>query len=120
MKRKYFIIALSVLLVALFALPAWAAYSEAQAEELKELFEQQQAVQFSILDKQVEMGLVSEEDALEMKERMAEQYERRNDLVSEGEYAPRQSRRQGGMMSGGFGGRHCFEDDVVGSKTRTY
>ena len=101
MQRKAFIAVLTIALLAIIAIPAWAAYSDAQAEALKELYEERLAVELSILDKQVEMELLTEEAADLARERLILGYENRSEAIDSREYT---SRGKGSMMQGFRGG----------------
>ncbi len=89
MRRKYLAGVLTLLLVALLAVPALAAYSDAQAQKLADLFAEKEAVQMRIIDQQVEMELITEEQANQAKERFTSFSEQREERILSGEFTPR-------------------------------
>lgn len=90
MRRKYLVGALTLTLLIVLALPALAAYSDNQAQELAGLFAEKEAIQMRILDQQVEMDLITEEEADRAKERITKISEHREERILSGEYTPRQ------------------------------
>ncbi len=108
MKRKMLILVVTIGLIALLALPAWAAYTESQAGELQELYRQKQETELSIVDKQLEMELLTEERAKALKERINEVYDARREAISEGKLSSWQMgiMKRGEADERGFGRKH--------------
>lgn len=94
MKKK---IALGILTLALMiggATTAFAQVDLSKANELKELYSQMFTVQKQIVDKQVEAGAMTKEDAKYAKEFIDQNQKYRNQAIDEGNL-------------GGYYGRHC-------------
>lgn len=97
MSRKMIILVLTLGLMALLALPAWAAYTEGQVSELQELYKQKQDIEEKIIEKKLEMEVITQEQADLLKERMNEVYEARREALAEGKFF---LFGNGGMMRG--------------------
>jgi predicted negative regulator of RcsB-dependent stress response len=100
MWRKIMILVLTLGLMALLALPAWAAYNEAQVSELQELYQQKKSIEEQIIEKKLEMEVLTAEQANRLKERMNEVYEARREALAEGNFFFKK-----GMMMRGEGER---------------
>jgi len=86
MKRLYIVI-LAVALVLGLAVPtALAALTDNQQSELEALYTEQYQLRLRILEKQVEFGLVTPADAEQMRSRMEERWERRQQKMAEGDF----------------------------------
>lgn len=103
MKKTLIIIAALVVIMAV-AVPAALAMTEPERAELTALHEQMHELRLQILDKQVEAGLVTAEDAAEIRERMEQTWATKLERMSQGDFAfgPRQG--GGFMMRGASGG----------------
>ena len=104
-KRRWIVLALALALVLGMGATAFAAttadtLSEAQKEKLYALHEEQSALQQKRIDTYLELGLITEDQAAAMKERMAERdaYIKENGILPGGF-------GNGGPGRGGFGGR---------------
>jgi hypothetical protein len=97
MSRKMVILVLTLGLMTLLALPAWAAYTEGQVSELQELYKQKQDIEEKIIEKKLEMEVITQEQADLLKGRMNEVYEARREALAEGKFF---SFGKGGMMRG--------------------
>lgn len=103
-KRRWIVLALALALVLGMGATAFAAttadtLSEAQKEKLYALHEEQSALQQKRIDTYLELGLITEDQAAAMKERMAERdaYIKENGILPGGF-------GNGGPGRGGFGG----------------
>ncbi|MDW7652316.1 MAG: DUF2680 domain-containing protein [Bacillota bacterium] len=100
--KKGLIIALVVALALAVMVPAALALTDVQKTELAELYEQQHQLRRQILEKQAEAGIITEEDAAAIGERMEQRWEYRQQRMAEGDYG------FGGGRRGGFGGGRGF------------
>ena len=124
MKAKIVILIVAAGLLALLALPAWAAYSENQVAELQDLYQQKKAIELEILEKRVEMGLLPEERAELLKERINTMYEARREAISQGKFSfGREGMFRGPDDNRGFGwkrgGCPMREDQTPGGAENT-
>jgi hypothetical protein len=87
MSRKMIIVVLTLGLIALLALPAWAAYNEAQVSELQELYKQKKNIEEQIIEKKLEMEVITAEQAALLKGRINEVYEARREAIAEGKFS---------------------------------
>lgn len=106
--KKGLLIALVVALVLTVMVPAAMALTDNQKAELETLYEQREQLCQQILDKRVEAGLVTPEDATVIRERMAERREYQKERMAEGEYGLGTGRRGGRDFGRGFGRQGGF------------
>ncbi|HHX73320.1 MAG TPA: DUF2680 domain-containing protein [Firmicutes bacterium] len=112
--KKNLIILLVVALLTVVAVPAALALTDPQKNELRELYEQMFALREQIVDKQAEAGLITEEEAANIKARMAEAHEYRRQQMDAGNYrfgagGPGRGR---GFGSGGCGRCPAYRQDA--------
>ncbi|NLN54298.1 MAG: DUF2680 domain-containing protein [Firmicutes bacterium] len=108
MMKKGLILAAVLLLVLAAAVPAAGALTEKQKDELAKLYEEEHQLRLQIVEKQREAGLLSEENAQLLKERLQEQWQCRRQRMQEGDYSFGQYRCGGrgrgqGRGCGGYG-----------------
>jgi len=103
MKKTYIVILVVALIFAL-AVPAALALTNDQKAELQKLYEEQHQLRLSILEKQVEAGLATPEQAEQYRNRLQERWEWQKQKMDEGvfNFGPG---RGGGFGRGGFRGR---------------
>ena len=87
MMKKGLILAAVLLLVLAAAVPAAGALTEKQKDELAKLYEEEHQLRLQIVEKQRGAGLLSEENAQLLKERLQEQWQCRRQRMQEGDYS---------------------------------
>jgi hypothetical protein len=87
MKRLYIIILAAALVLGLAVPTALAALTDNQKSELEALYAEQHQLRLRILEKQVEFGLVTPEDADQIRGRMEDRWARRQQKMAEGDFA---------------------------------
>lgn len=85
--KKGFLLVLVVMLVLVAAVPAAVALTDKQKDELAKLYQQEHQLHLQIVDKQAELGLLTEQEAQVMQERMNEQWQYRQQRMHEGDYS---------------------------------
>lgn len=86
MKRLYIVILAVALILGLAVPTALAALTDNQQSELEALYAEQHQLRLRILEKQVEFGLVTPADAEQIRSRMEERWERRQQKMAEGDF----------------------------------
>ncbi|NLN07771.1 MAG: DUF2680 domain-containing protein [Firmicutes bacterium] len=84
--KKSLVILLVVALLTVVAVPAALALTDSRKSELRELYEQMFGLREQIVDKQAEAGLITEEEAAQIKARLAEIHEYRRQQMDAGNY----------------------------------
>ncbi|NLZ93168.1 MAG: DUF2680 domain-containing protein [Firmicutes bacterium] len=102
MKKRLLLVVVVVLILAL-AVPSALAITDSQHSKLHELYQQEHNLHQQIIDAQSEAGIITAEDAAEMKEHLSKQWEYRQQLMQEGNYGFGHGlrRRGNGIMRGG-------------------
>lgn len=98
--KKGLVIALVAVTILILAVPAAMALTDTQKTELKKLYEQEHQLRQQIVDKQAEAGIITTEDANNIKERMAQVWEYRKERMDAGDFSFGAGRGRG---RGGFG-----------------
>ena len=116
--KKGFMLALVALIVLALAVPIAMALTDVQKTELKSLYEQEHQLRQQIIDKQVEAGLITPEDAANIKERMTKGWEFRQEQMTKGNYLFGPGRGGRGLGfgrrgSGGCGNSPKYQQDTT-------
>lgn len=92
-------------LILVVAVPAALAVSDSQKTELLTLYEQMHELRLKIIEKQVEAGLVTGDDAASIREHMQERWEWHKQRMEEGDFSmgPRDRMMRRGKFGGGCG-----------------
>ncbi|MBS3937181.1 MAG: DUF2680 domain-containing protein [Peptococcaceae bacterium] len=100
--KKWIFVALAAVVVLALAVPSALALTDKQ-QELRAMYGQMHELRLQILDKQVEAGLITADDAVAMRERMAERWESQEERFAAGDF----TMGRGFMMGNGQGGGRC-------------
>jgi len=84
--KKGFMFAIVAVIILALAVPVALALTDGQKAELRDLYEQEYQLRLEVVDKQVETGLITPEEAESIKEQMAENWEFRQERMNDGVY----------------------------------
>ncbi|NLZ39586.1 MAG: DUF2680 domain-containing protein [Firmicutes bacterium] len=84
--RKRFLLVVLVIFTLTLAVPSALAITDSQHNKLYELYLQEHNLRQQIIDAKSEAGLITVKDAAAMKERLAKQWEYRQQLMQKGNY----------------------------------
>ncbi|MBT9158617.1 MAG: hypothetical protein DDT36_01635 [Firmicutes bacterium] len=101
--RKWVFVAMAAILALALAVPSALALTDSQ-QALRAMYGQMHELRLQILDKQVEAGLITADDAKIRRERMVERWESRQEAFAAGDF----TMGRGFMMGNGVGrGGQC-------------